>query len=59
VNVSPRVVSVPDAAVMVGLGESTVWAKLASGDIKSFRLGGRRMIRVEEIERFLAAAEAA
>ena len=50
-------VAVPEAAEMIGISESMLWELLASGDIAKVKVGRRTLIRVAELEHFLAAGE--
>ena len=50
-------VAVPEGAEMIGISESMLWELLASGDIAKVKVGRRTLIRVAELERFLAAGE--
>lgn len=46
-------VSVPTAAEMTGVSEPTIWRSIRSGDLKSRRLGTRRLILVSDLEDYL------
>lgn len=37
-----------------GLSRSSVYAAIGRGDIRSVRLGGRRLIRADELDRYAA-----
>jgi excisionase family DNA binding protein len=50
---------VGEAARALRLGLSTVRAMIASGDLKSVRIGDRRLVRVEDLKTFLADRVAA
>jgi excisionase family DNA binding protein len=43
-----------EAALALGLARSSVYAALARGDLRSVRVGGRRLVPRSEIERILA-----
>jgi excisionase family DNA binding protein len=64
-TVVPGILSVDGAAKWLGYSRSTVYAMLASGDLKSFVYKRRRCIPLTECERFrdeqlkLAADDAA
>lgn len=46
-------VSPAEAAGIMSLGRTKLFALLATGELKSFKLGSRRLIRVSDIEAFL------
>ena len=46
-------VSPAEAARMMSLGRTKLYELLAADELKSFKLGTRRLIRVSEIEAFL------
>ena len=48
----PRFVGVPEAQVVLGLSRTSVYALLDSGELRSARVGGRRLIPVVELDRF-------
>lgn len=48
-----------DAARAAGVGRTTLYVALGSGDLKSFRYGRRRLIRVESLNEWLRSLEAA
>lgn len=54
-----RAVSVEQAARLCGLGRSSTYKAVASGEIKAVRIGGRWLIPCSEIERLTAAGRAA
>ena len=51
-------VSPNEAARLCGIGRTTLYAALASGDLKSVKIGTRRLIRLEAIREWLAQKEA-
>ena len=53
--VTPLVVSVPDAAILLGVCKNTVWNLIATRELESVMVGQSRKIRVSEIERYLKA----
>jgi excisionase family DNA binding protein len=54
----PRlVVSVPEAARMLGWSESWMWKLVAQGRIASFKAGSKRCIRVTAINAYLDELE--
>ena len=52
-------VSVEDAAAMVGIGRTTLYAALGNGSLPSLKIGNRRLIRVDALRAWIAAHEAA
>lgn len=54
----PLAVSPTDAARLLGVGRTRLYEELSSGDLPSFRLGRRRLIRVTAIEAWIKAREA-
>lgn len=46
-------VSPTEAARMMSLGRTKLYELIAADELKSFKLGSRRLIRVSEIEAFL------
>jgi excisionase family DNA binding protein len=51
--VEKLLVSVPEAAVILGVSDETVWAWIYSKRIESVKIGRLRKIRLSEIERFM------
>lgn len=47
--------SVPDAAAACGIGERTIWRALQRRELPSVQLGARRLVRVADLEAWLAA----
>ncbi len=54
---APKLLSVPEAAHLLGIGERLAWKMVARQELRSIRLGGRRMIPRMEIERLASAGE--
>lgn len=52
-------VSIPEAADLIGCSASMLWKLIAQGDIAKAKVGRRTVVRVAELERFLAAGETA
>jgi excisionase family DNA binding protein len=50
----PLVVRAAEAAKMLSLNHSALYGLLMSGDVKSFKVGHRRLIPVRELEEFVA-----
>lgn len=53
----PILLDVPDAAVLLGVCEQTVWKWVYERKIGSVKLGRSRKIQRSEIDRFIAANE--
>lgn len=43
-----------DAARLLGVGRTTLFQLLRDGEIRSFQIGGRRLIRRADLEAFVA-----
>lgn len=54
-NMQNLLLSVPQAARVLGVGRSTVYEKIASGAIRSVKIGSRRLVPTENIEAFVAS----
>ena len=52
-------VSPAEAARRAGLGRTTIYAALKAGDLKSLKIGTRRLIMVDTLKAWLASHEAA
>jgi excisionase family DNA binding protein len=50
-------VSISDAARALGLGRTSIYAMIADGRLDAFKLGRRRLVRVDSIRRLVAASE--
>jgi excisionase family DNA binding protein len=48
-------ISIPDAAQRLGIGKTLTYELLKLEKLKAVRLGGRTLIPVVELERFVAA----
>ena len=48
-----------EAAKIAGIGRTKLYEALGSGDLKSFRIGTRRLIRLSELDRWLTSHEEA
>jgi excisionase family DNA binding protein len=51
----PRLVTVKNAAVILGLTNFAVYKLLSSGKLEGRYIEGRRMIPVEELDEFIAS----
>ena len=57
-SAAPLAVSPGEAARILGCGRTKLYELLASGEIKSFHLGRRRLVRLAAIEAWIADQEA-
>ena len=48
-------VSINDTVKALGLGRTTVYAMIADGRLEAFKLGRRRLVKVESIRRLIAS----
>lgn len=48
-------VSPAEAARRAGLGRTTIYAALKAGDLKSLKIGSRRLIMMDELRSWLAS----
>lgn len=55
-QISPLSVSVEDAARVVGYSRSGVYELIASGELKAFKLGRRRLILMSELKSWVERA---
>jgi excisionase family DNA binding protein len=46
--------SVPDAAKAIGVSKSTFWRLIAGGEVHTFKLGARTLVRAEELHALIA-----
>jgi excisionase family DNA binding protein len=51
-------VSPSEAAIIVGIGRTKLYEALSSGELASFKIGTRRLIRISSLEAWLKAREA-
>ena len=54
-GVEPRLVSINDAAAMLGVGRDTIYKLLKSGKLRSLKFGSRHVVVVASIDALLAA----
>ena len=50
----PRLLSVNEACATLGLGRTSVYAAMASGQLRSVTVGRRRLVPDDAIEQFIA-----
>ena len=51
----PIAVSPDEAARLAGIGRTSLYAALTKGDLKSIKIGTRRLIKIEAIHEWLAS----
>lgn len=51
----PLALSINDTARTLGLGRTSIYAMIADGRLDAFRLGRRRLVRMDSIKRLIAA----
>lgn len=51
----PLALSINDTARTLGLGRTSIYAMIADGRLEAFRLGRRRLVRMESVKRLVAA----
>jgi excisionase family DNA binding protein len=56
VTIEKKSISVPMAAKMIGISSRFTWDLVKEGKLRSFRLGSRVLIRVTDLDAFLAEA---
>ena len=47
--------SVAEVARRLGVSRSTVWSELSKGSLPSLKVAGRRLVRVEDLARYVQA----
>jgi excisionase family DNA binding protein len=47
-------VSINDAAKALGLGRTSIYAMITDGRLEAFKLGRRRLVKVDSIRRLVA-----
>jgi excisionase family DNA binding protein len=56
-NTNRIAVSLSEAAQLAGVGRTFLYAAIANGDLKSAKIGSRRLIRLEALREWLAGHE--
>jgi excisionase family DNA binding protein len=56
-NLEPLAVSPGEAARLAGLGRTTIYDALGSGDLKSVKIGKRRLITIDALRAWLFSHE--
>ena len=55
VAAAPLTVRIPQAAAMLGIGRSTLYLFIASGEIETIKVGRATLVPVETLEAFVAS----
>lgn len=53
-NIEPLAATIPDAVRLSGLSRSEIYRRLAAGDIRAVKNGGRTLILMESVRAYLA-----
>lgn len=53
----PIAVAPAEAARLAGIGRTSLYSALSTGELKSFRYGRRRLIRISALETWMATLE--
>ena len=54
----PLAVSPAEAAKLAGIGRTSLYQAISSGDLASFKIGSRRLVRISVLDAWLASHEA-
>lgn len=52
----PLALSINDAAKILSLGRTSIYAMIGDGRLEAFKLGRRTLIRMESVRRIVASA---
>jgi excisionase family DNA binding protein len=55
-NVEPLALSISDAAKVLSLGRTSIYAMIGDGRLDAFKLGRRTLIKMESIRRVVGGA---
>ena len=53
VPLTPIAYSVPDAALVLGLGEPTIWKAISTGELAAVKIGKRTLVKADDLDAFL------
>jgi len=53
--IRPLLLSIPDAAAALGIGRTLVNELVSMGELASIKIGGRRLVRLDAIEQYVAS----
>ena len=59
IEAAPLAHRVTDAARLLGIGKTSIYALFKSGALRPIRIGGRTLVPASELHRLIAEAEAA
>ena len=48
-----RMLNVQDAAQYLSIGRSSLYLRLKSGEIRSYKIGGRRVVDIIDLDKFI------
>lgn len=48
-EVSPVYVSIKDACKLVSIGRTTIYSSISTGELPSYKIGNRRLIKVADL----------
>ncbi len=51
----PRILTIPEAAATLRIGRSSVYELIATGRLRSLKIGSRRLITLEDLDAFIDA----
>lgn len=51
--------NLPEAATLVGVSVRSLYSYMSKGQLRTIKVGGRRLVRREDLERLIDGAEAA
>ncbi len=54
---TPLAYRIPKAAALIGISPSTLWAKIAKGEIEACKIGGATVIRHAELQSYVDALQ--
>lgn len=53
--IEPLALSINDTAQTLGLGRTSIYAMIADGRLEAFKLGRRRLVKVESVRRLIGS----
>jgi excisionase family DNA binding protein len=57
--VAPLLISIAEAAKALGIGRTTLYGLITGGRITPVRIGGRTLVPITEMQRFVSSLDAA
>ena len=55
--VEPKLLKVPDVVQRLGVSRAKVYELMASGELRSVRVGGSRRVESDDLDRFIAGLD--